>query len=115
MMTEINRSLFEFKVSVVTISFTSPLTWLCFLQHPTHHKSRDSSVGVALGYGLDDRGSMVRFPALAGNFSLRHRLQNDSLPTQPPIQWIPGALSQGVQRPGCEADLSPPSNAEIKE
>jgi hypothetical protein len=33
-------------------------------------KSRDSSVGIALGYGLDDRGSRVRFPARAGNFSL---------------------------------------------
>jgi hypothetical protein len=25
-------------------------------------KSRDSSVGIALGYGLDDRGSGVRLP-----------------------------------------------------
>jgi hypothetical protein len=37
---------------------------------------RDSSVGIALGYGLDDRGSRVRFPAGAGNFSLHHRVQN---------------------------------------
>jgi hypothetical protein len=27
---------------------------------------------------LDDRGSRVRFPAGAGNFSLHHRVQNDS-------------------------------------
>jgi hypothetical protein len=40
--------------------------------------SRDSSVGIALGYGLDDRGSRVRFPARAGNFSLHHCIQNDS-------------------------------------
>jgi hypothetical protein len=40
--------------------------------------SRDSSVGIALGYGLDDRGSRVRFPARAGNFSLHHRVQNGS-------------------------------------
>jgi hypothetical protein len=32
--------------------------------------------GVALGYGLDDRGSGVRFPAGAGTFSLHHRIQN---------------------------------------
>jgi hypothetical protein len=38
--------------------------------------SRDSSVGIALGYGLDDRGSRVRSPAGAGNFSLHHRVQN---------------------------------------
>jgi hypothetical protein len=41
-------------------------------------ESRDSSVGITLGYGLDDRGSRVRFPAGAGNFSLHHRVQNDS-------------------------------------
>jgi hypothetical protein len=42
------------------------------------NKCRDSSVGIALGYGLDDRGSRVRFPAGAGNFSLHHRVQNRS-------------------------------------
>jgi hypothetical protein len=40
--------------------------------------SRDSSVGVALGYGLDDRDTRFRFPAGAGNFSLHHRVQNGS-------------------------------------
>jgi hypothetical protein len=34
---------------------------------------------------------------------------------QPPIQWVPGALSLGVKRPECEADPSPPSSAEVKE
>jgi hypothetical protein len=41
-------------------------------------KSRDSSVGIALGYELDDWGSRVRFPAEAGDFSLYHRVQNGS-------------------------------------
>jgi hypothetical protein len=41
-------------------------------------KSRDSSVGIGLSYGLDDRGSSVRFQAGAGNFSLHHRVQNGS-------------------------------------
>jgi hypothetical protein len=27
-----------------------------------------------MGYGLDDRGSRVRFPAGTGNFSLNHRV-----------------------------------------
>jgi hypothetical protein len=35
-------------------------------------------------------------------------------PTQPPIQWIPGAPSLGVKRPGREADHSHPSSAEVK-
>jgi hypothetical protein len=39
---------------------------------------RDCSVGTALGCGLDDRGSRVRFPAGDGNFSLHHLVQNGS-------------------------------------
>jgi hypothetical protein len=35
-------------------------------------------------------------------------------PTQPPIQWVPGALSLGVKRPGLEADHSSPSSADVK-
>jgi hypothetical protein len=60
-------------------------------------------------------GSRVRFPAGDGNFSL-HRVQNGSAPPlQPPIQWVPGALSLGVKRPGRKADHSPTPNAEVKE
>jgi hypothetical protein len=35
-------------------------------------------------------------------------------PTQPLIQWVEGALSAGIKWPGCEADHSPPSSAEVK-
>jgi hypothetical protein len=41
-------------------------------------KSRDSSVGIALGYRLEDQGSRIRCPVGAGNFSLHHRVQNGS-------------------------------------
>jgi hypothetical protein len=41
-------------------------------------KSRDSSVGIALGYELDDKCSRVRFLAEAGNFFFHHRIQNGS-------------------------------------
>jgi hypothetical protein len=34
--------------------------------------------------------------------------------TQSSIQYIPGALSLGVKRPGREVDHSPPSNAVVK-
>jgi hypothetical protein len=34
-------------------------------------------------------------------------------PTQPPVQWVPRALSLGVKRPGCEADPSPRSSAKV--
>jgi len=33
---------------------------------------------VSVGIPLDDRGSRVRFPAGAGNFSLNYRVQNGS-------------------------------------
>jgi hypothetical protein len=36
-------------------------------------------------------------------------------PTQPRIQWVPGAPSLGVKLPGREADHSPPSSDEVKE
>jgi hypothetical protein len=36
-------------------------------------------------------------------------------PTQPTIQWVPGALSLEIKRLGREADHSPPSSAEVKE
>jgi hypothetical protein len=34
--------------------------------------------------------------------------------TQPPIQWVPEALSPGVKRPEREADHSPSVSAEVK-
>jgi hypothetical protein len=36
-------------------------------------------------------------------------------PTQPPIQWVPAALSLGVKRPERKANRLPPSSAEVKE
>jgi hypothetical protein len=45
--------------------------WTC-----VEWENRDSSVGIALGYGLGYRRSSFRFPAGAENFSLHHRVQN---------------------------------------
>jgi hypothetical protein len=61
---------------------------------------------MALGYGLDDRGSRVRFPAGAGNFSLHQRVQNGSgtHPTSYPIGTM-GSFP-GVRRQGRESDHS---------
>jgi hypothetical protein len=64
-----------------------------------------------MNYGLDDRGSRVRCPEGAENFSLYHRVQWGP-PTSYPMGT--GALSLGMKRPGREADDSPPSSAEIK-
>jgi hypothetical protein len=92
------------------------LLHILFSFWPILIKSRDSSVCIALGYGLNDRDSRVRFRAGAGNFSLYHCCVQKSLGlTHPPIQWVPRVLSLGVKRPGREADHSPPSSAEVKE
>ena len=36
------------------------------------------------------------------------------MPTQPPMQWVQGALSSGVKWAGYEVDSAPPSSAQIK-
>jgi hypothetical protein len=72
-----------------------------------------SVVGIATGYGLDDRGFGVRVPLGSRIFfstSFRPALGS----TQSPIQWVPGALSPAVKRPGLEADHSSPTSAETK-
>jgi hypothetical protein len=77
--------------------------------------SRDSSVGIALDYGLDDWGSRVRFPAGAGNFSLHHRVQNGSGAHSASYPMGTRGSFPGVKRSGRKADHSPPSSAEVKE
>jgi hypothetical protein len=67
------------------------------------------------GYGLDDRMIWVRFPVGVGKFSPHHRIQTGSRahPASYPVgtgNTFPGGKGQG-----CEAGLSPPSSAEVKE
>jgi hypothetical protein len=89
------------------IHFHSSLFFI-FPPHPFTLRSRDSSVGIATGYGLDDRGESSS-PGRVKNFhfSISSRLALGS--TQPPIKWVPG-----VKRQEREADHSPPTSAEIK-
>jgi hypothetical protein len=56
----------------------------------------------------------VRLPAEARDFLYSTESRQALGPIQPPIQWLQGALSVGVKRPGCEADHSPPSSAEVR-
>jgi hypothetical protein len=78
------------------------------------HESRLSAVGIATGYGLDDRRDRSSSPGRMKNlhYSMSFRPVLES--TQPPIQWVPGVLSLGVKRPGRESDKSPPTSAEVK-
>jgi hypothetical protein len=66
--------------------------------------------GISLGYGLDVFESRQGLGIFLYNTMSRPSLG----PTQPPIQWVPGALSLGVKRPGREPDHSPLSSAEVK-
>ena len=67
-----------------------------------------SLVGIATDYGLDGPGlnpvGDEIFPPS------RPAL----VPTQPPVQWVPG-LSRGYRRPGRAANNSPPSSAQFLE
>jgi hypothetical protein len=64
-----------------------------------------SVVGIAPGYGLDGPGIESRWGR-----DLPHLSRPALGPTQPPVQWVLG-LSRGKERPGREADPSPPSSA----
>jgi hypothetical protein len=70
------------------------------------HMSRDSSVGIATGSGLDDRGLGV--PVWPRIFFTSSRLALGS--NQPLIQRV-----LGVKRPGSEADHSLLAVVEVKE
>jgi hypothetical protein len=71
--------------------------FLWFPAVPSHKGSRDSAVGIATGYVLDGRGDRVRVPGGARFFpSFMSSIPVPGL-TQPPIQWVPEALSPGSE------------------
>jgi hypothetical protein len=76
-------------------------------------RSRDSVVGIATSNGLGDRGGRSSNPGRVKNFLFSKSSRPALRSTQPPIQWVPGALSPGVKRPGREIDQSPPTSAEV--
>jgi hypothetical protein len=57
--------------------------------------SRDSAVGIATGYGLDDWEVGVRVPGRVKNFHFSMSSRPALGSTQPPIQWVLGVLSRG--------------------
>jgi hypothetical protein len=79
------------------------------------HERVTHSVGPVPGSDLGSRRglSLCDLFLTTGLFTTASRTALG--PTQPPVQWVPGALSWVVKRPGREADHSPPSSAEVSE
>jgi hypothetical protein len=65
---------------------------------------------LRLGTGWTTEGVRVQVPVGSKIFSTSSRPG----PTQPFIQWVPGAVSLGVKRQGREADHSPQASVEVK-
>jgi len=66
-----------------------------------------SLTGIPTGCGLDGPGIDSRWGR-----DFPHMSRPALGPTQPPVQWVP-ALFRGKERPGRDADPSPPSSAVI--
>jgi hypothetical protein len=77
--------------------------------------SRVSSVSIVSNYELDDRAIGVRSPAGAKDFSCNLCVQTGS--GAHPVSYKMGTGGQfpgSKARPGCDADHSPPSSAEVE-
>jgi hypothetical protein len=85
---------------------------LCSWNSVVVNLRRDSSAGIATRCTTKE----LSFDSQQGQqiflFSIASRPTPG--PTQPPIQWIHGAISPEVKRHGREADHSPPSRTEVK-
>jgi hypothetical protein len=72
----------------------------------------DSAACITTGYRLD--GRRVSVILSRGKIVLLSISRPVLGPTQPPIQWVPGAFSPGIKWSGHEADDSPPTVSEVK-
>jgi hypothetical protein len=88
------------------------ITVFIYTRKPT--RSRDSSVGIATGYGLDDQGVGSSSPGRVKQFPLLHIVQTGSGVHPTSYKMDTEGSFPGVKRQGREADHSPPTNAEFK-
>jgi hypothetical protein len=88
----------------------SEVNILQFVSSKPVNEEPGGSVGAATGFGLEGRGSGVRLPAGAWNFSLLHRVQTGCA--------SPSLLSDGCRglfkRSERETDHSHSSSTEVK-
>jgi hypothetical protein len=97
---------------VISVSLTGYGSLLIIIK--LYNYSRVAGIAQWYSAGLRDGRSVVRFPAGVGIFLLTTASRSALRPTQPLIQWVPGALSLGVKQPGREADHSLPSSVDVK-
>jgi hypothetical protein len=75
--------------------------------------SRNSSVGIATGYGLDDQGRREFESRWGKKFSLLHIVQTGSGVHPTSYKMGTGGSFPGVKRQEREADHSPPTSAKV--
>jgi hypothetical protein len=88
-----------------------------FVGHTTRRRdgmSRDSVVGIATGYGLDDQVVGVRVSVGSRIFSSPRRLYRLWGPPTLLSNGYVGLLPRGLKQSGCEGGHSPPTSAKIK-
>jgi hypothetical protein len=76
--------------------------------------SRDSSVGIVTGYGLDDQRGREFESREGKRFSLLHIVQTGSGVHPTSYKMGTGGSFPGIKRQGRETDHSPPTSAEVK-
>jgi hypothetical protein len=62
---------------------------------------------------MNDRGS-IPGRSSGKNFIVTTASRQDLGPTQPSVEWVLGAVSPSINRPGREAGHLPPSSADVK-
>jgi hypothetical protein len=75
--------------------------------------SRGSAVGMATGYGMDDRGFRVRVPVMSRIFTSPYRPGRLWGPPSLILNEYRGFFFRGVKSPGREAYQSPPTSAKV--
>ena len=98
-------------MTLVTTQFLPASCYFLLLRpifdHPLHICGPGSVVGIATGYGMDGPGIESRWGQ-----DFPHLSRPALGPTQTPVKCVPG-LSRGKERPGRDADPSPPSSAVV--
>jgi hypothetical protein len=85
----------------------------CTFRSYRREKIRDSVVGIATGYVLDERGVEVRVP-VRSRISLLRAVQAVSGVHPASYPMVTEGSFPGVERPDCEADHSTPASAQVK-